>query len=77
MEQATLYEFEDVLELKRTRTEIARWLEIDPAQITRWNGEIPAKKQLEIMHIFDHDHELRRDFNKIKRRRLEEKDDGT
>ena len=71
MEKTNIFEFEDILKLMGTRMNIAAELGLDPSAVTRWRGQIPGEKQLELLHILDSDLMRKREFNRIKKRRLE------
>lgn len=71
MEMKNLYSYEDVLALYGNHQTAGQALGCDPANLGHWkrSGEVPANRQLQLMHILDNDKTLRMELAKARRAR--------
>ena len=77
MKQVNFYEFEDILNLFGSKTNIAESLGIDRSQITRWKNQIPGAKQLDLLRLFNKYPGLEKEYAKILRaRKKRERENG-
>ena len=78
MSELNFYELEDVLNTFGNKGLVARALDIDPSQVTRWGSEIPGGKQLDLLRLFDRQPDVKREYNRVKRARIRrEKENGS
>ena len=77
MQKTNIFELADIITLMRTKSNIASELGLEPSTVTRWGNQIPGDKQLELLYILNNDVLRKREYNKIRKRRLEkERDTG-
>ena len=77
MSNRNLYEFADIVATFGSKSDVAEALNVHRSQITRWCGEVPPAKQIEIMRIFDDRKDLKKRHKQVRNERRErERENG-